>query len=146
MIRKQDMTRVHPRSPRSLVAGGRRVATVFVAAVAAVVFGLGLGGCSFKVMRPPPARGDWPDPVTPSSSQAKCTRSPAPPVLDTSVALILGTLSYVERDSGSRRWFTPATGAAALPFLASAIYGYWNMGRCRQYQSLFTDQWQGLQN
>jgi hypothetical protein len=144
VIRKQDMTRVHPRSSRSLVGGGRGRAPLAVAFVFVFAFafglGLGLAGCSFKLMRPPPARGDWPDPVTPSSSQEKCTRSPAPPGVDTSVALILGTLSYVESDSGSRRWFTPVTGAAALPFLASAIYGYWNMGRCRQYQSLFTDQ------
>ncbi len=123
-----------PRSARSLVAG------------AAGLTALALGGCSFKILRPPPARADWPDPVTPSSSQAKCTRSPAPPLLDTGVALTFGSLSYIERNSGTSRWFTPMTGLAAVPFLASAIYGFWNVGRCRQYQSLFTDQSQSPQN
>jgi hypothetical protein len=127
------MTRAHPRSPRTkIVAGALGLAM------------LALGGCSFKVVRVPPARGDWPDPVTPSSSQEKCTRTLAPPLLDTSVTIIFGTLSYIERDSGARA-FTPIAGAAALPFLASAIYGYWSTGRCRQYQSLFADQWQSLQ-
>jgi hypothetical protein len=129
------MTRAHPRSPRStLVVGALGLAS------------LALGGCSFKILRPPPARGDWPDPVTPSSSQARCSITLGPPIVDTTAALTLGTLSYVERNSGSARWFTPAAGLAALPFLASAIYGYWNAGRCRQYQSLFTDQWQSQQN
>ena len=135
------MTRAHPRSPRSLVARATRLATVTIATFAVAAFTC--AGCSFKLVRPSPVRADWPEQVTPHSSQAKCTRSPAPPLLDTGVALTFGTLSYIERNSGSSS-FTPVAGLAAVPFAASAIYGFWMTSRCRDYQGLFTDQ--GPQN
>jgi hypothetical protein len=117
-----------PRPPRSPLLAGHAGALGLALFAAA--------GCSFTVIRPSPVRADWPDPVTPHSSQMKCTRSPAPPLLDTGVALTFGTLAYIERDSGAR-WFTPLASAAAVPFVASALYGYWMTGRCRSYQSLF---------
>jgi hypothetical protein len=122
------MIRARPSSP--LVAS----ALVFVVGAA-----LGSSGCSFLIVRPPPARADWPDPVTPHSSQLRCTSTVAPPVIDATVALGLGTLAYVERDS-SVRVFSPIVAAAALPYLVSAFYGAFEVTRCRSYEGLFAAQ------
>jgi hypothetical protein len=116
------------------------------AAAALLLAGLATGGCSFTLVRPPPARADWPYPVTEHSSQQKCTSSLAPPNADLGVALGLGGLAYfyAARHGGEQdpttRWFTPIVGASALPFLASAVYGYFKIGSCRSYQNLFADQ------
>jgi hypothetical protein len=57
------------------------------------------GGCSFYWTRPPPPPSTWPSPVLPDTSEAKCTKSLGPPVVDTIVFGILGPLAYIERDS-----------------------------------------------
>jgi len=69
----------------------------------ALALGLALsvatGGCSFMWMHPPPHREDWPNPVQADSSEARCTTSLGPPVLDTLSFSILGTLAFVERNA-----------------------------------------------
>jgi hypothetical protein len=104
----------------------------------ALALGLSLlaSGCSFRLVRPAPATDDWPNPVLPTSSQVECTDSLAPPIGDTGVTAALGTLTYVERHSGSPA-VTYAIGLAAIPFLVSAIYGYIETQHCRHYQSRF---------
>ena len=105
----------------------------------AVAVGLALlaSGCSFRIVRPAPARDEWPNPVLASSSQVGCTDSPAPPIVDTGVAGVLGSIAYIERHSGSPP-LTIGIGLAALPFLVSAIYGYIDTAQCRRYERLFT--------
>jgi hypothetical protein len=56
-------------------------------------------GCSFAIMRPPPRHEDWPNPVLPDSSEAKCTASLGPPVVDSLAFGLTGTLAYVERNA-----------------------------------------------
>jgi hypothetical protein len=101
-----------------------------------------MGGCSFvpKLVRPPPPPDAWPDPARPDSYsvQDRCTSSPFPPVVDTGLAFGLGTLTYIERNSG----FPPTTyalGVASVGFLVGAIYGYATTHQCRRYNALFED-------
>ncbi|HVZ70993.1 MAG TPA: hypothetical protein VHJ20_01350 [Polyangia bacterium] len=105
---------------------------------AALGLALATGGCSFKLVRPSPPRSEWPEPVTIHSSQAKCTSTVAPPVIDGTIAIGLGTLSYVERNARSQ-WFTPIAGLAAIPYALSAIYGAYMVERCRAYDDHFAD-------
>jgi hypothetical protein len=132
------MIRDRPRSARQ--PSHARTATALLLA------GLATGGCSFALVRPAPAPVDWPYPVTEHSSQQKCTSSLAPPNADLGAALGLGGLAfaYAARNGADQdpttRWFTPIVGASALPFIASAVYGYFQIGRCRSYQHHFTNQ------
>jgi hypothetical protein len=116
---------------------------------------LASGGCSFIWMRPPPHREDWPEQVRPETSEARCTVSLGPPVLDTVTFGILGTLAYVERNAitydpsptrGGQpvpvpdhlaRGIAAAFAVGALASAASAVYGYVNDSRCRRYKALF---------
>src|SRR5882672_6332406 len=91
---------------------GPRPSTALAVALAAVV-----GGCSFQVIKSAPPRSTWPDPVLPDSSERACTDTIGLPVVDTIIGGSLGTLTYVERNSGSRT-ITIGIGLAALPYLA----------------------------
>jgi hypothetical protein len=102
----------------------------------ALALTLGATACSFKVIKPAPAPSTWPEPVTPSSSRTTCTDVVGLPVADTIVTGGLGTLTYLERNAGSRV-ITIGIGAATLPFLVSAIYGYFETARCERYQAHF---------
>jgi hypothetical protein len=66
----------------------------------------------------------------------RCTASFGPPIVDTVAAGGLGTLGYIERNSGSST-LALIIGLSAIPYLASAMYGYVNSARCHSYQSLF---------
>jgi hypothetical protein len=88
-------------------------------------------------MRPAPPASEWPNLVLPSSSQLECTDSLAPPIGDTGVTAALGTIAYLERNSGSPA-VTAGIGLAVIPFLISAIYGYVETIQCRRYDSRFT--------
>jgi len=111
------------RAPRRKVAG-------------AVVFSVLVGGCSFRIVKPPPAPSTWPDPVSADSSEQRCTETIGLPIVDTVIGGSLGTLTYIERDAGSRL-ITIGIGVATVPYLASAIYGYIQTARCRHYKSRF---------
>src|SRR5258706_11770070 len=63
---------------------------------------LALGGCSFLLVKPAPSPEEWPNPVVASSSEDKCTASAIPAAADTFMAGTLGTLAYIERNSGLR--------------------------------------------
>ncbi|HVX93616.1 MAG TPA: hypothetical protein VHK47_01800 [Polyangia bacterium] len=93
-------------------------------------------GCSFAKMQPAPPPATWPDPVTPSSSETRCTASFGPPIVDSVAGVTLGTIGYFERNSGSPQ-IALIFGLGAIPYLASAVYGYINADRCHRYQSLF---------
>jgi hypothetical protein len=97
-----------------------------------------LGGCSFRIVRPAPAREDWPARGSGQASEVRCTSSPAPPLVDLGMGLGLGTLGYFERESGTKAL---ALGVAllSLPFFASSIYGAYNVNKCRRYQSAVID-------
>lgn len=90
-------------------------------------------------MYPAPPRREWPDPVVPSSSESRCTDVLALPIADTIVGTSLGTLSYLERHSGSPE-ITIGLGVGAIPPLVSAVYGYVQTSRCRRYRALFDQQ------
>ncbi|HVR00548.1 MAG TPA: hypothetical protein VMT47_00325 [Polyangia bacterium] len=104
--------------------------------VVAAFFALLVGGCSFQVVKPAPPPSTWPDPVRADSSEHPCTDSIGLPVVDTIIGGSLGTLTYIERDAGSRL-ITIGIGIATVPYLASAIYGYIQTARCRHYKSRF---------
>jgi hypothetical protein len=106
------------------------------ARLGALLVALGSGGCSFAIMRPPPARDSWPNPVTAHSSQERCSNIASPPIADTVVGAGFGTLGFVERNSGSPK-VAFVLGASAVPYLVSAIYGYVALARCRSYVSRF---------
>jgi hypothetical protein len=119
------MTRDRPtarRAPRALVA---------CAALLALE-----PACSFRYNYPAPARATWPNPVVPESSQERCTSSYGPAVVDTVLGGGLAGIAYVERGSGSHT-ITILLGLASIPFLVSAVYGYVQTPRCRDYQALF---------
>jgi hypothetical protein len=94
------------------------------------------GGCSFKIIKPPPPASEWPSPSVPSTSERACTNIIGIPILDTIVASGLGVIAYRERvfDQTSNEVLLAA---GALPFLASAIYGYVETARCSRYQASF---------
>lgn len=93
-------------------------------------------GCSFAKMHPAPPRATWPNPVTPNSSESRCTPSFGPPIVDTVAGLTFGTIGYFERNSGSPQ-IALIFGVSAIPYLASAVYGYINADRCHRYQAIF---------
>ena len=95
-------------------------------------------GCSFRLVRPAPPRDEWPDPVLPSSSESRCTDSALPVAADFVVATILGTVSYLERNSGSPK-VALGIGVIAVPFFVSGVYGAVNVPSCRSYKSRFHD-------
>jgi len=117
-------------SPEHTRRASRR--KVVVAAFVALL----VGGCSFQVVKPAPPPSTWPDPVRADSSEHPCTDSIGLPVVDTIIGGSLGTLTYIERDAGSRL-ITIGIGIATVPYLASAIYGYIQTARCRHYKSRF---------
>jgi hypothetical protein len=92
--------------------------------------------CSFVIVRPAPPREDWPEPVRPDSSEDKCTDSIAPPVADLVFSSILGSLTYIERNSGSPA-LTIGIGIAAVPPLVSSIWGFAKTAQCRRYKARF---------
>ena len=104
--------------------------------IGAAFLALLVGGCSFRVVKPAPPPSTWPDPVRADSSEQACTDSIGLPVVDTIIGGSLGTLTYIERDAGSRL-ITIGIGVATVPYLASAIYGYIQTARCRHYKSRF---------
>lgn len=95
-------------------------------------------GCSFRIVRPAPPREEWPVRGAGSFSEVPCTSTPAPPIVDLGLAAGLGTLGFIERNSG-----TPnvALGFALLsiPFLASSVYGALRVGGCHRYRSAVAD-------
>jgi hypothetical protein len=93
-------------------------------------------GCSFKIVKGPPPTSTWPNPVTPSSSQLPCTEVYAIPVVDSVVTGGLGIIAYREQVFGQTS-NELLLGLGALPFLASAIYGYVETARCARYKALF---------
>jgi hypothetical protein len=99
---------------------------------------IALTGCSFRLVRPAPPREEWPARGSGNMSQVPCTASPAPPIADFGIAVAAGTLGFVERNSGTS---TAALGLAllSLPFLASSVYGTYNVAKCRRYQSAIVD-------
>jgi hypothetical protein len=98
---------------------------------------LALGpACSFRYTYPAPSRATWPNPVLPDSSEERCTSSYGPPVVDTLIGGGLAGLTYVERSSGSHT-ITVLLGVASIPYLASAVYGYVQTPRCRDYKAAF---------
>jgi hypothetical protein len=104
---------------------------------------LATSGCSFKFLHPAPPSREWPDPVTPNSSEERCTVAPGVPIVDTLVGASTATLGYLERNSGGAR-ITPGLGITtlaftlvAIPFLESALYGYVETSRCRRYHAVF---------
>jgi hypothetical protein len=115
----------------------RPAPTVALGLAAVLVTGVS-SGCSFRMVRPAPAREDWPARGSGPASELPCTSSPAPPLIDLALGLGLGTLGFVERDSGTA---TVALGTAllSLPFFASSIYGAYNVNNCRRYQSAVID-------
>jgi hypothetical protein len=104
--------------------------------VLAVALAGALEGCSFQFIHPAPPHVEWPDPVVAESSQVRCTDLVGLPIMDTVVSGSLGALAYIEREAGSHT-ITVGLGLAALPYLASAIYGYVQTSRCRRYKSIF---------
>jgi hypothetical protein len=95
-----------------------------------------IGGCSFKLVVPPPQPSEWPPSPRRGSPEARCTSSPFPPLVDTSAAVVLGGLAILERDAQSRA--TPIVlGIATIPVIAGAIYGYIVTAECRHYQALY---------
>ena len=123
-------------SPRRRCTASVRLATW---ALMMGVFGaLATSGCSFVILRPAPPRADWPSPVTPHSSQYRCTSSYGPPIVDGAIAATAGGVAFLERDRDTLHGlFVPTVLAAGVPFLASAIYGAVVVARCRDYQSTF---------
>jgi hypothetical protein len=113
-----------------------RRSTTGALALLALALAPGSFACSFKVIRPAPPPSTWPDPVVASSSQERCTSTMGIPAADTVITAGLGTLTYIERDAGSRA-ITIGIGAATIPFLVSAIYGYVETARCKRYQARF---------
>jgi hypothetical protein len=105
---------------------------------AGLALSLALGGCSFYKVRPPPPTSTWPQPVLPSSSELSCTNMYGAPFADTIVGGMAGTITYIERGAGSRT-ITAAFGIGTVVYLASAIWGYVQVTRCKHYQSLFRD-------
>jgi hypothetical protein len=101
-----------------------------------LTLGLAATGCSFRFIKPAPARDTWPSPVLPESSEERCTDVVGLPVADTIIGTGLGTLTYIERHSGSPT-ITVGLGLATIPYVASAIYGYIQTSRCDRYKSLF---------
>lgn len=95
---------------------------------------IAMTGCSFRVVRPAPPRDEWPARGSGNTSEVPCTTSIAPPIIDVGFAGAAVTLGFVERNSGTP---TAALGLAllSLPFLASSIYGTYNVTKCRRYQS-----------
>jgi hypothetical protein len=83
-------------------------------------------------------RREWPAQVTPSTSEDRCTESALPVAADLVFGTIFGSLSYVERNSGSPQ-VAFGIGVAAVPLLISAVYGAVTVSRCRSYKSLFRD-------
>src|SRR5215471_7553945 len=101
-------------------------------AIPVALAALAIGGCSFRVVLPPPPPSDWPTVPRRGSPEARCTSSPLPPAADTGVALLLGGLAFVERNAQSQ--IAPIIlAAASIPVLASAIYGYIVTTECRHY-------------
>lgn len=107
-----------------------------IPAALALALALDATACSFKVIKPAPPPSTWPEPVTSSSSRVPCTDVIGLPVADTVITGGLGTLTYLERNAGSRS-ITIGIGVATLPFLMSAIYGYVQTARCEHYQAHF---------
>jgi hypothetical protein len=127
-----------------------------LAALLALSLAPGSGACSFYKVRPPPPPSEWPEPVLPSSSEEKCTATIGPPIADTVIGVTFGTIAYIERNATKFEYDYKTTppvlvptadnfsrgialtfGIAAVPYLASAIWGYVETSRCRRYQSLF---------
>jgi hypothetical protein len=108
----------------------------------ALLLALTSAGCSLKFVRPPPPRSEWPNPVTADSSQAGCSDVIALPVADTLTAVGVGTIGYLERNSGSRS-LALIFDVTTIPFLVSAVYGYVYTVQCHRYDKLF-DQSQPL--
>ena len=101
-----------------------------------LLLALASAGCSFKIVRPPPARSEWPVNVTSHDSELGCTSTPAPPIVDGLFFATGATLAYVERNSGTPS-LAIGIGLASVPFLISAIYGAINVSACRGYQARF---------
>jgi hypothetical protein len=97
-----------------------------------------LGGCSFRLVRPPPPREEWPARGSGNTSEVSCTASPAPPIADLTVAAGTTTIGFLERNSGTP---TVAVGLMllAVPFVASAIYGTYHVNHCRRYKAAVVD-------
>jgi hypothetical protein len=95
-------------------------------------------GCSFRVVRPPPARADWPARGSGNTSEIGCTATYGPAAADLIMATAAGTIGFVERNSGTS---TAAIGlmVLALPFLASSVYGAYHATGCRRYQTAVYD-------
>jgi len=105
-------------------------------ALAVGLLALAFGGCSFKLVMPPPPPSEWPSAPTNVAPLERCTSSPFPPMVDTGAAVVLDTLAIVERNAKTQ--VTPIIFAAAsLPVIASAIYGFVVSAECRRYQRLF---------
>lgn len=97
-----------------------------------------VSGCSFRLVRPPPPRDQWPNPVLPSSSQDPCTDTYMPAIADFTFGALFGSLAYVERNSGAPQ-LALAMGIGSLPLLASGIYGLVKITSCRNYKARFQD-------
>jgi hypothetical protein len=108
------------------------------AAACLLALAVASSGCSFRLLRPAPPRREWPEQVTASTSEEPCTVSPVPVAADLIFGSILGTLSYIERNSGSPK-IAFGIGVAAVPMLISGVYGAVTVSRCRSYKSRFID-------
>jgi hypothetical protein len=105
-------------------------------ALALTLLATAIGGCSFKVVIPPPPPSEWPTTPRHGSPEARCTPSLFPPAVDTGAALVLGGLTVLERNAVSTP--TPIIlGIATIPIIAAAVYGYVVTAECRRYLRLF---------
>ena len=99
---------------------------------------LTVGGCSFRVVRPPPPPEEWPSAPKHGSPEARCTDSLFPPAADTTAVVVLDSVAFIERNAQSRP--TPIILAlSSIPVAISAIYGYIVVAECRRYHRLYDE-------
>jgi len=102
-------------------------------------------GCSFAFVENAPPQAEWPRDATSLETRSPCTESTKPAFTDGAIAAGLAGLSamawLVSRHPGPdsegdipERFLTAAMLVAAVPFLISAIYGFMEIDRCREYR------------
>jgi hypothetical protein len=104
--------------------------------LAAALVALALGGCSFRLALPPPPPSEWPSASKHVDSMERCTPWLFPPIADTAIALLFGSLVYLERNA-STPLVPVGLAVTTVAIGTSAGYGYIVATECRRYQRLF---------